>query len=65
MVDKQTTVKDKHIYSVEGRRETVDFDNFQNAALGPDMCLGPYLKDGGFVQKEAHSATLRVVRGNE
>jgi hypothetical protein len=75
MVDKQTEVKGKILnhsanrgkyrYSVEGRRETFDFDNFRNAALGPDIFLGPYLKDGDFVQKAANSDTLRVVRGNE
>lgn len=72
LVDRQTEVqgkilnhsvnRGKYRYSVEGRRETFDFDNFHNAALGPDIFLGPYLKDGDFVQKKANSDTLRVTR---
>ncbi|WP_460582784.1 hypothetical protein [Hymenobacter arcticus] len=48
----------KYLYALEGRRETFDFDGFQNAALGPDISLGPYLKDGDFVQKKANPDTL-------
>ena len=75
LVDKQTEVqgrilshsanRGKYRYSLEGRRETFDFDNFQNVALGPDILLGPYLKDGDFVQKKANSDTLRLLRGNQ
>lgn len=75
LVDEQTAVQGKIVshdanrgkyrYSLEGRRETFDFDNFRNAALGPDILLGPYLKDGDFVQKKANSDTLQVLRGNQ
>jgi hypothetical protein len=75
LVDKQTEVQGKIVshdtnrgkyrYSFESRRETFDFDNFQDAALGPDILLGPYLQDGDFVQKKANSDTLRVLRGDQ
>ncbi|MDJ0366156.1 hypothetical protein QMK33_13440 [Hymenobacter sp. H14-R3] len=52
----------KYLYALEGRRETFDFDGFQNAALGPAILLGPYLEDGDFVQKKANSDTLRLTR---
>lgn len=71
-VDKQTELagkvsvysanRRKYLYSLEGRRETFDFDSFQNEVLWEGGRLGTYLESGDLVQKKANSDTLRVTR---
>lgn len=52
----------KYLYSLEGRRETFDFDGFQNEVLWAGGRLGTYLESGDLVQKNANSDSLRVTR---
>ena len=52
----------KYLYSLEGRRQTFDFDGFQNEVLWEGGRLGTYLESGDVVQKKANSDTLRVTR---
>ena len=52
----------KYLYLLEGRRETFDFDSFQNKVLWESGRLGTYLESGDLVQKNANSDTLRVTR---
>ncbi|GAA4037553.1 hypothetical protein GCM10022409_23290 [Hymenobacter glaciei] len=55
----------KYLYSLEGRRETFDFDSFQNEGLWEGGRLGTYLESGDVVQKKANSDTLRVTRNGQ
>ena len=74
-VDKQTELagkvavysanRRKYLYSVEGQRQTFDFDGFQNEVLWEGGHLGTYLESGDVVQKKAHSDTLRVTRNGQ
>ena len=57
--------RQKHLYLIEGRPETFDFDGFHNAELWEGSQLGHYLKGGDLVQKRAHSDTLRVIRNGK
>lgn len=72
VVDQQTAVQNqvqshsanrgKYRYTLAGRPETFDFDNFQNEVLWEGGRLGSYLADGDSVQKAAGSTTLQVIR---
>lgn len=55
----------KYRFSLAGRRETFDFDNFQNQALWVDGRLGSYLADGDSVSKLANSPILMLSRNGQ
>lgn len=55
----------KYRFSLEGRRETFDFDNFQNQVLWVDGRLGSYLADGDSVSKSATSPVLVLSRNGQ
>jgi hypothetical protein len=52
----------KYRFSLGGRGETFDFDNFQNQTLWEDGRLGSYLADGDSVSKPANSTMLTLSR---
>ncbi|RZK32272.1 MAG: hypothetical protein EOO61_17080 [Hymenobacter sp.] len=55
----------KYRLSLACRRETFDFDNFQNQALWIDGRLGSYLVDGDSVSKSANSPVLMLSRNGQ
>lgn len=55
----------KYRFSLEGRGETFDFDNFQNQLLWQDGRLGSYLADGDSVSKPANATVLILSRNGQ
>jgi hypothetical protein len=55
----------KYRFSLEGRGETFDFDNFQNQTFWENGRLGSYLADGDSVSKPANSTVLILSRNGQ